>query len=173
MSVSGSLTILTRFLGRIFCRSAVRILRTLLPGWLHRFITKIKSWQKSSAIKEVVMFSQRGWTYLQTSTSPAEQTVWRRERRSMKNMIKWMYLLQLAGLDNGSVTVLVIGQTKQDVVSNRPRHDPRSLRWEGDATAVSDFTLRGHQLSQDHHEQRTLEEKPGYTSSNYVFILRH
>lgn len=76
----------------------------------------------------------------------------------MNIMINWRYLLQLAGLDYGGVAVLVIGQAKQDVVSNRPRHDPGSLRWEGDATAVSDFTLRWHQLSQDHHEQGTLEE---------------
>lgn len=39
-----------------------------------------------------------------------------------------MYLLQLASLDDGGVAVLVIGQAKQDVVTDCPGHDPGSLR---------------------------------------------
>lgn len=74
------------------------------------------------------------------------------------NIIKWRYLLQLTGSDDRGVAVLVVGQAKQDVVSNGPRHDPGSLGWEGDAAAVSDFTFWWHQLSQDHHEQGTLEQ---------------
>ena len=69
-----------------------------------------------------------------------------------------MYLLQLTGLDDRGVTVLVVGQAKQDVVADCPLHDPGGLRWEGDATAVADFALRRHQLSEDQHEQGTLEE---------------
>lgn len=85
----------------------------------------------------------------------------------MNNIIKWGYLLQLAGLDDGGVAVLVVGQTKQDVVANGPRHDPGSLWWEGYSTTVSNFTLRWHQLSQDHHEQGTLEE----TWSHFIVLL--
>ena len=87
--------------------------------------------------------------------------------------MKWSYLLQLAGLDDWGVAVLIIGQAKQDVVSNRPRHDPGSLWWEGDATAVSDFTLRWHQLSQDHHEQGTLEENQTLCYEFVKMLLSH
>lgn len=57
------------------------------------------------------------------------------------NIIKGRYLLQLTGLDDRGVAVLVVRQAKQDVVSDGPRHDPGSLRREGDAAAVSDFTF--------------------------------
>lgn len=69
------------------------------------------------------------------------------------------YLLQLAGFDDGSVAVFVVGEAKQDVVPDGARHDPGGLRREGDAAAVSNGSLRGDQLSQDHHEQGALEEQ--------------
>lgn len=74
-------------------------------------------------------------------------------------MIKWLYLFQLAGLDDGGVTVLVVGQAEQDVVTDGPRHDPGGLWREGDAAAVPDFSLWRHQLPEDHHEQGALREK--------------
>lgn len=86
-----------------------------------------------------------------------QQKNWENETDEERLIIKCRYLLQLTGFDDGRVAVLVVGQAKQDVVSDGPWHDPGSLRWEGDASAVSDFTLRRHQLSQDHHEQGTLE----------------
>lgn len=52
-----------------------------------------------------------------------------------------MYLFQLAGLDDRGVAILVVGQTKQDVVADCSRHYPGSLWREGNAAAVSDFTL--------------------------------
>lgn len=69
------------------------------------------------------------------------------------------YLLQLAGFDDGGVAVLVVREAKQDVVPNGARHDPGGLWREGDAAAVPDRPLRGHQLSQDHHEQGALVER--------------
>lgn len=69
------------------------------------------------------------------------------------------YLLQLAGFDDGSVAVFVVGEAKQDVVPDGARHNPGGLWREGDAAAVSDRPLRGHQLAQDHHEQGALEEQ--------------
>lgn len=98
-----------------------------------------------------------------------------RERRRMK-IIKGRYLLQLTGLDDRGVAVLVIRQAKQDVVSDSPRHDPGSLRREGDAAAVSDFTFWWHQLSQDHHEQWTLEQTEtncDITSFGCIILLNH
>lgn len=38
-----------------------------------------------------------------------------------------MYLFQLAGLNDGGVAVLVVGQAKQDVVTDCSWHDPGSL----------------------------------------------
>ena len=38
------------------------------------------------------------------------------------------YLFKLAGFDNRGVAVLVISQAEQDVVTNGPWHEPRSLR---------------------------------------------
>lgn len=84
-----------------------------------------------------------------------------------RNDDKLMYLFQLTGLDDRGVAVFIVGQAKQDVVTNRSRHDPGSLWREGDAAAVSDFALRWHQLTHDHHEQGTLEE----TRNNAVTLI--
>lgn len=78
------------------------------------------------------------------------------------------YLLQLASFDDGGVAVLVVGQAEQDVVPDGARHDPGGLRREGDVSAVSDPALRGHQLSQDHHQQGALEEQTAVVESNSI-----
>ena len=75
---------------------------------------------------------------------------------SALNQAETPYLFQLTGFDNRGVAVLVVGQAKQDVVADGPGHDPGSLWGEGDASTVSDLALRGHQLTQNHHQQGTL-----------------
>lgn len=51
------------------------------------------------------------------------------------------YLLQLTGLDDRGVAELVVGQTKQDVVTDGSGHDPGGLGGEGDPPTVFDLPL--------------------------------
>lgn len=80
---------------------------------------------------------------------------WERQRVDWRALI-CQYLLKLACFDHTLVAILIIGQTKMDVVSDGAWHDPGCLGGVGDSTAVSDFPRGGNQLPEDGHQQWAL-----------------
>lgn len=63
------------------------------------------------------------------------------------------YLLELACFKHTFISVLVIGQAKEDVVSDGAGHDPGCLGGVRDSTAVSDLPGGRNQFSEDGHQQ--------------------